>query len=113
MHPTLAVVGILRDTVDDLCEGADALFVKMEAHKRRLESYGDVPSMSEPDAIKDVIEHLGPERMAALTAAFDSMEELTVMMDPDSEYARHVKHDVEVLKKVREHLHKALDGIVS
>lgn len=112
MRPVLAVAGILRDTVDDICEGTEALLAKMEAHKQRLESYGDASLLSGPDAIESTVEELGPERMAALLAAFDSMDELTVLLDPDSEYAQQAKHNMEILKKVRAHLHTALDGVV-
>lgn len=113
MPPVLVAAGIVRDVVDYYCESLEALSASLEMYRRKLEPYNDMSPLSRPDALRSVLTRLTPERVAALAAALDCMAKFAPPAVPvDMEKRVQKTKDMERLQNVRDHLHKALDGVV-
>ena len=110
--PALVAMGILRDVVDDICESSETLSSRLDGHRRRLRAYNDILPLAGPDAIRSMMAGLTPERVAALTAALDGMDQITILTNPDEALVQRTMKELERLKKVRDHMHIALDGVV-
>lgn len=108
----LTVAGIWRDFLDDFYEHTEMMRTKLEAHGQRLAPYKETPSLSELYMLKNVVNDLAPERIAALIAAFEGLNDYAELVGQNLERYQHVTNDMERLNKVREHLHTALDGVV-
>ena len=108
--PALVAMGILRDIVDDICKSSETLSARLDMHRRRLSGYNDI--LSGPDAIGSMMVGLTPERVAALTVAIDGMSQLTILTNPDTSLVQRTIKELEHLKKIQEHMHVALDGVV-
>lgn len=111
--PALVAVGTVRDVVGDYCESLESLCASLEMYQQKLEPCNDMPPLSRPDALKSALARLTPERVAALTAALDCMAKFAPPTVPGGTEKQVQKiKDMERLQKVRDHLHKALDGAV-
>lgn len=113
LPPSLVVMGILRDDLDDLCVIGDDLILALERHREKMEPFHDIEILGHT-AIQEVLSNLPTDRKTAFLTAISDMAEHTPstlpenLKDPISEAQKAVCR----LHKIRDSLHDALDGVV-
>ena len=113
MSPLLTVLGILRDSLDDICKTGDLAFTILEKHERNMKPFKDI-KLSEQDTAKEILTGLPPEKASALIAAITDAVELAESLSPEDAEKQldKMKEGMANLQKIRDNLHKALDGVV-
>lgn len=113
--PILTTLGILKDSLDDICKTWEQMFVIIEKYNQKMEPFKDMELFKEEDVTKKILTTLPSEKAAALIAAITDMEKLDQSFPPEDVEKQLVKvnKDMANLQKIRDNLHKALDGVVS
>lgn len=86
----------------------------MEEYDQKMEPFEDIDISKEDDATKEILTTLPSEKAAALIAAITDMEKLDQSFsseDATKQLAK-IKGGMDNLQKIRDNLHKALDGAV-
>lgn len=109
----LTIMGILRDSLDDVCKTGERAFAIIEEHERKMEPFKDI-KLDEGDVTKEILTALSPEKASALVVAITDATKLTQsfpLEDAEKQLAN-MKEGMANLQKIRDNLHKALDGVV-
>ena len=109
----LTAGGVLRDTLDGVCTAWEQILAILEEHDKRTKPFKGV-TMSEQEATKEILTVLPPEKASALIAAFTDTSELAQNVPPEEAVKQldTIKTNMANLQKIRDNLHKALDGVV-
>ena len=112
LPPVLAALGILRDSLDDICKTWDQTFAILEKHNQKMEPFND--KLSEQDVSEDILTILPPEKASALVAALTDAAEFAKAfpLEDATKQLNMTKEAVTSLQNIRDNLHKALDGVV-
>ena len=109
----LAIGGILRDSLDDICSMWERALAILEEHDKKMEPYKNI-ELSDQDAAKDILTALSPEKASALIAALTDVSKLTQSLPQEDAVKQlaQVNENMAGLQNIRDNLHKALDGVV-
>lgn len=102
------------DTLDDICNAWEQIRAISEEHDRKIKPFKDI-KMSEQESTKEILTVLPPEKASALIAALVDVTELVQSIpheDAVKQLAK-VNENIARLQKIRDNLHKALDGVVT
>ena len=110
----LTIGRILRDSLDDICNTWERALAILDEHDKKMEPFKNI-KLSDQDTAKEILTVLSPEKASALIAAFMDASELAQSL-PQEEVVKQlaqVNKNMASLQKIRDNLHKALDGVVS
>ena len=111
--PTLQVLGILRDCLDEICDAGDSIITTIEKFEQKSEPFKDV-SLTDKEVIQQILTKLPPQRVSALIAAMLGMAEVAplVPLADQQKQIDKIRDDVRRLREIRNNFHDALDGLV-
>lgn len=111
--PTLQALGILRDSLDEICDAVDSIITTVEKFEQKSGSFKDV-SITDKEVIQQILTKLPPQKVSALIAAMLGMAEFAplVPLADQQKQVDKMRDDIRHLQEIRNNLHDALDGLV-
>ena len=108
----LTIMGILRDSLDDICKTGERTFSILEEYEQKMKPFENMKQ--DEQEIKEILTALPPEKAAALIAAITDADKLVQSLPSEDAKKQldKVKKSMVSLQEIRNNLHKALDGVV-
>ena len=111
--PTLQALGVLRDCLDEICDAGYSIIAAIEKFEQKSGPFKDV-SVTDKEAIQQILTKLPPQRVSALMAAMLGVAEFVPLapLADQQKPSDKMRDDMRRFRKIRDNLHDALDGIV-